>query len=209
MAIFVIKFWVLSEMQFDEQLVETGKIADFTNNNAIVVIRVIMAILKNNLKYAVEGFQQELDLMISNIRMSIHNYIMELLNIENPSLEDKVESSEDYCYIKNYSVCLSIADIVKFLEMIKNTKNELPNEAKLISKVDRIYDMSKDTNIFGKRKHKGTGKEYSEAESFVLFSELALPKDLSFDYSKFYNDAFRKEKLKNVLRQVLLSTGDL
>ena len=78
-----------------------------------------------------------------------------------------------------------------------------------MSKIDRIYDMSKGTNIFGKRKHKSTGREYSESESFVLFSELALPQDLSFDYSKFYNDAFRKEKLKNVLRQVLLSIGDL
>ena len=43
----------------------------------------------------------------------------------------------------------------------------------------------------------------------MLFSELALPQDLSFDYSKFYTDAFRKDKLKNVLRQVLLSIADL
>ena len=75
-------------MQFDEQLVETGKIADFTNNNAVVVIRVIMAILKNNLKYAQDGFQQELDFMISSIRMSIHNYITELINIDIPCFND-------------------------------------------------------------------------------------------------------------------------
>ena len=47
-----------------------------------------MAILKNNLKYAQDGFQQELDFMISSIRMSIHNYITELINIDIPCFND-------------------------------------------------------------------------------------------------------------------------
>ena len=69
--------------------------------------------------------------------------------------------------------------------------------------------MSEGTNIFGSRKDKHTDREYQPSQAYVLFSELTLPKDLSFDYSKFYNDSFRKDKVKNVFRQVLLSIGDL
>lgn len=83
----------------------------------------------------------------------------------------------------------------------------MPEHEKLLKKADRAMQMSEGTSIFGSRMD--NNREYSPEEAYVLFSELALPKDLSFDYTKFYTDAFRKEKVKNVFRQVMLNIADL
>jgi hypothetical protein len=54
-----------------------------------------------------------------------------------------------------------------------------------------------------------TGKYYKASKAYVLFSELSLPSHLSMDYYKTYNNAFKGNKQKSLLRQVFLSLNDL
>lgn len=61
-----------------------------------------------------------------------------------------------------------------------------------MKRVDRIYEMSEDEDIFGEKKDMPTNKTYKSHQAYVLFNELSLPKQLSFDYLKYYNDAFKK-----------------
>lgn len=69
--------------------------------------------------------------------------------------------------------------------------------------------MSDGHDLFGSKNDKDTNREYKSTHAFVLFSSLTLPKLLSFDYPKYYNDAFKKEKVKNIFRQVLLNISDM
>lgn len=69
--------------------------------------------------------------------------------------------------------------------------------------------MSSDNNIFGDKKDKITGKLYKASRSYALFTDLELPSKLSIDYAKVYRDAFKKQKIKNVVKQVLLSLADI
>lgn len=69
--------------------------------------------------------------------------------------------------------------------------------------------MSSGSNVFGDKEDKATGKVYRAHKSYVLFSELELPPKLSIDYDKFYRDAFKNSKVKNVIKQVLLSLAEV
>jgi hypothetical protein len=54
-----------------------------------------------------------------------------------------------------------------------------------------------------------TKKLYKASRSYALFTDLELPANLSIDYAKFYRDAFKASKIKNVVKQVLLSLDDI
>ncbi len=69
--------------------------------------------------------------------------------------------------------------------------------------------MSQGTDLFGDRKDKNTGKLYKPQQSFILFSELILPNQLSIDYGKYYSNAFKSSKIKNLVKQVLLNISDV
>ena len=69
--------------------------------------------------------------------------------------------------------------------------------------------MSEGNNIFGDKKDKVTSKLYKANKSYALFTDLLLPPNLSMDYMKVYRNAFKGSKIKNVVRQVLLSLPDI
>lgn len=50
---------------------------------------------------------------------------------------------------------------------------------------------------------------YKANKAYALFTDLSLPSHLSIDYHKTYINAFKNNKAKNLLRQVLLSLNDL
>ena len=62
---------------------------------------------------------------------------------------------------------------------------------------------------FSDRFDHATNKTYKSYNSYVLFSDLSLPEELSIDYGKFYSDAFKNQKIKNLIRLVLLNLGDI
>lgn len=111
---FAIGFWVVSKLKFEDHLVEAGKIADYANSNAKLVRDIILAIVTNDLTKANPAFYSQLNLILTNLRLSVINYLAELINVEVPALPSALHS-EDHCFIKNYSICLSIADISRFL----------------------------------------------------------------------------------------------
>lgn len=69
--------------------------------------------------------------------------------------------------------------------------------------------MTNGNDIFGDKRDKITGKLYKASKAYALFTELSLPSHLSIDYFQTYNNAFKNNKSKNLLRQVLLSMHDL
>jgi hypothetical protein len=69
--------------------------------------------------------------------------------------------------------------------------------------------MTDGKEIFGDKRDKMTGKLFKASKAYALFTELSLPSHLSIDYYKTYNNAFKSNKSKNLLRQVLLSLNDI
>ena len=49
-SLFIIDFWIGSTIKFDESLIETGKLSDFTNENAETIKKVIKGIVRNDYK---------------------------------------------------------------------------------------------------------------------------------------------------------------
>ena len=169
-SLFVIDFWIGSTIKFDESLIETGKLGDYTNENAETIKKIIKGIVRNDYKDVNPIFHSHFNHMLSDLRLSIMNYLCELINIE---VAEKKESDRK---IMSYSVCLSIADIKKFLEMLKNCKDEIAEvNDKLIKRINRIDEMAEDEHIFDEKKDINTGKTYKNHQSYVLFTELSLP----------------------------------
>jgi hypothetical protein len=69
--------------------------------------------------------------------------------------------------------------------------------------------MTQDNDIFGDKKDKSTGKLYRANKAYVLFTDLAMPSHLNFDYLQNYKASFKQSKIKNLLRQVLLSMNNV
>ena len=69
--------------------------------------------------------------------------------------------------------------------------------------------MSQDSDPFGDKKDKATGKLYKASKSYALFTHLLLPPNLSVDIAKVYRNAFKDSKIKSVVKKVLLSLPDI
>ena len=41
--------------------------------------------------------------------------------------------------------------------------------------------------------------------AYTLFQELVLPTNLELDYQKLYHETYKDNKLKNILRQILVT----
>jgi hypothetical protein len=78
-----------------------------------------------------------------------------------------------------------------------------------VKRVQRIELMTKDNDIFSDKRDKQTGKYYRANKAYALFAELSLPSHLSVDYFQTYKAVFKSSKIKNLLRQILLSMGDV
>lgn len=103
-----------------------------------------------------------------------------------------------------------MTDIKKMLDLIKGAEKELVlANSRIVNRVQRIEMMSSGSNIFGDKEDKLTKKIYKASKSYALFTELELPPNLSINYSDFYRKAFKGSKIKNVVKQVLLSLDDI
>ena len=103
-----------------------------------------------------------------------------------------------------------MTDLKRFIEMIKYASKEITQaNDKIMKRIQRIELMSGDIDLFGDKKDKSTGKYYRASKCYALFTDLALPSHLSIDYHKTYNNGFKNNKSKNLLRQILLSLNDL
>ncbi len=112
--------------------------------------------------------------------------------------------------IKSYCVCISVTDLKCLMEMVKGAEKELAEvNDKLVKRVQRVELMTQDNDIFGDKKDKPTGKVYRANKAYVLFTELSMPPHLNFDYVQNYKASFKQSKVKNLLRQVLLSMNSV
>lgn len=75
----------------------------------------MVGIIHNDFSEIDQEFKSEFNVILSNLRISIFNYLSELINIEVPKFKKDAEITQ----IKSYSVCLSVADISRLLKMIK------------------------------------------------------------------------------------------
>ena len=81
---FIINYWITSTLKFDENLIETGKVGDFSNTNAEIIRQIIRGIIKNDYKNINSAFQAQFNHMLNDLRLSILNYLCEMVNIEVP-----------------------------------------------------------------------------------------------------------------------------
>jgi hypothetical protein len=103
-----------------------------------------------------------------------------------------------------------MTDLRLIMEMVKAAEKELnPINDKLAKRVQRIELMTEGKDIFGDKKDKISGKVYQGSKAYALFTELSLPSHLSMDCFQIYNNTFKNNKCKNLLRQVLLSMNDV
>lgn len=121
----------------------------------MIVNKVVHGILHNDFKNIDEAFQPEFSAILSNLRISVFNYLSELINIEVPEFGKNDDSTQ----IKSYSVCLSVSDIGKIMDMIKISGEEITAiNDKILKKVERVSQMSDGQELFGVKKDKSTNK---------------------------------------------------
>lgn len=100
---------------------ESTKAFETASQNAIMVKKIVYGILHNDFKNIDEAFQPQFSSILSNLRNSLFVYLSELINIEVPEFK----KSEEHSQIKSYSVCLSVSDVHKVLDMIKMSGEEI------------------------------------------------------------------------------------
>ena len=79
-------------MRFDDDLIETGKISDYTRQNTRILRKAIMAIVLKDRELVNSQFHSQLNIILTNLRISLFNYLTELINIDVPDLSDSAFS---------------------------------------------------------------------------------------------------------------------
>ena len=79
-------------MRFDDDLFQTGKISDYTRQNTRILRKAIMAIVLKDRELVNSQFHSQLNIILTNLRISLFNYLTELINIDVPDLSDSAFS---------------------------------------------------------------------------------------------------------------------
>lgn len=74
-ADFVINFWLISYLKVDSVRAEATKLSPYLQQNLEEVILVIKKIVRENSKDINEGFIKQFHLIVTNLKVSIANYI--------------------------------------------------------------------------------------------------------------------------------------
>lgn len=80
---------MLEGLRVGDLLLESTKISDYTNQNAEIVKKVVIGIIRNDFSHIDEEFRSEFNAILSPLRISIFNYLSELINIEVPKFNEK------------------------------------------------------------------------------------------------------------------------
>lgn len=95
---------------------------------------IIKSIVKDNYKDIHPSFIKQFNILVTNLKVSVTNYVHEIINIDSLRIDeicDEVENrlinkSDEKKYeatnIKSYCVCISISDIKKLFDMIKDAE---------------------------------------------------------------------------------------
>lgn len=147
--------------------------------------------IRNDFKKIPKSFEYEFNLIVSNLRLSLYNYMNEVINIDTSKMTHLIQrpgtsvssiSSASLVTaqlatqkIKSFSVCVSVADIRRLFEMIKVCKAELINvnkNDKLMKRIERIEMVTEGKDIFGPREDKKTKLIFPPENAYVMFFEL-------------------------------------
>lgn len=86
-ADFVVNFWLLSSLNIDLSVLESNKLSPYLQRNVEQVSKIIKGIVKDNFKDIHPVFSKEFNQLGSNLRISITNYIVEVINIDTGSID--------------------------------------------------------------------------------------------------------------------------
>jgi hypothetical protein len=112
-------------------MLDATKLSPFLQKNVEQISIIIRSIVRDNYKDVNPIFVREFNLLVTNLKVSITNYIYEVINIENANIDalcEEVESNlqrkpdqkkQELKNIKSYCVCINMTDLKKLIEMIK------------------------------------------------------------------------------------------
>ena len=81
LADFLINFWLLPSLKVDI-LEEASKLSPFLKENIDEVMLVVRKVVRDNSKDIHDGFVRQFHLLVSNLKVSIANYVHEVINID-------------------------------------------------------------------------------------------------------------------------------
>jgi hypothetical protein len=179
----VVKNIVFEELgQEKEKEKEKGSKSKPTNHiktNLSTFANIILSVIRNDFKKIPKSFEYEFNLIVSNLRLSLYNYMNEVINIDTSKMTHLIQRPGTSVSsitstslvtaqlatqkIKSFSVCVSVADIKRLFEMIKACKAELINvnkNDKLMKRIERIEMVTEGKDIFGPREDKKTKQTF-------------------------------------------------
>lgn len=137
-----------------------------------------------------------------HVRKWIYQFVEEVLSLPQERLL-RLKSAQDSDRLKSFAVCLSLEQIKALFCIIIRHPDAKELNPRIYSRVVRINDMSDGFTIFNEVKT--TKGVLPPDRAYTLFQELSLPHNLEIDYQKMYHEAYRDDKLKNILRQILVT----
>ena len=90
-ADFIINFWLVASLNIDITMVEHTKLSPFLQRNIELVSSTIKSIVKDNYKDVNPIFIKEFNLLVTNLKVSITNYINEVVNIDSTLIDSLCE----------------------------------------------------------------------------------------------------------------------
>ena len=100
-------------------------------------------------------------------------------------------------------MCLNFEQTLTLFELIIKSPHSKELNARIFNRVVRISEMSDRFDFLKEVKAPKAPKETNRA--YTLFQELVLPTSLELDYQKLYHEAYKNNKIKNILRQILVT----
>lgn len=136
------------------------------------------------------------------VRKRIYKFTEELLSLPEERLA-RLKNNETCERLKSFTACLSFEQIHNLFQLILKCPQSKELNVRIYNRVVRISEMSDGFEFLKEVKAPKGPKEPSLA--YTLFQDLSLPSSLELDYQKLYHETYKNNKVKNILRQILVT----
>jgi hypothetical protein len=81
---------VIKHIEVDESSTDKSKVGNYVKTNLMTFSKIIMNVIKNDFKNIPKTFEYEFNMIVSNLRISLYNYMSEITSIDSTKINNLI-----------------------------------------------------------------------------------------------------------------------
>lgn len=81
---------MIKHIEVDESSTDKSKVGNYVKTNLMTFSKIIMNVIKNDFKNIPKTFEYEFNMIVSNLRISLYNYMSEITSIDSTKINNLI-----------------------------------------------------------------------------------------------------------------------